>query len=68
MLVPGGRGAAAISSAFSEEKPLGRGLTSIMSVRVTMACPATLDPSGVVVELPSINQVSSASSNGSVTI
>ena len=49
----------AISSAFWEEVPEGRGRDSIISVSETTAHPATFFPSDVVEELPSIYQVKS---------
>ena len=49
----------AISSAFWEEVPEGRGWDSIISVSETIAYPATFFPSEVIEELPSIYQVKS---------
>ena len=49
----------AISSAFWEEFPKGRGWDSIISVSETIAYPATFFPSEVIEELPSIYQVKS---------
>lgn len=49
----------AISSAFWEEVPKGRGWDSIISVSGTIVYPATFFPSDVVEELPSIFQVKS---------
>ena len=49
----------AISSAFREGVPQGRGWNSIISVSETIAHPATFFPSDVVEELPSIYQVKS---------
>ena len=51
--------ASAISTAFWEEVPKGRGWDSIISVSETMAHPATFSPSDVIEELPSIYQVKS---------
>ena len=44
----------AISSAFWEQVPKGRGWDSVISVSETIAYPATFFPSDVVEELPSI--------------
>ena len=49
----------AISTAFWEEVPEGRGRDSIISVSETTAHPATFFPSDVVEELPSVYQVKS---------
>ena len=49
----------AISTAFWEEVPEGRGRDSIISVSETTAPPATFFPSDVVGELPSVYQVKS---------
>ena len=49
----------AISSAFWEEVPEGRGWDSIILVSETIAHPATFFPSDVIEELPSIYQVKS---------
>ena len=49
----------AISTAFGEEVPQGRGWDSIISVSETMAHPATFFPSDVIEELPSIYQIKS---------
>ena len=49
----------AISSAFWEEVPEGRGWDSIILVLETIAYPATFFPSDVIEELPSIYQVKS---------
>ena len=49
----------AISTAFWEEVPQGRGWDSIISVSETMAHPAIFFPSDVIEGLPSIYQVKS---------
>ena len=54
----------AVSSAFWEEVPKGRGWNSIISVSETIAYPAISFPSDVVEELPSIYQVKSGSFKG----